>query len=68
MGSAPTRAVVTWQGPGAPIMLTVYGPDGEVTAVPLLPKRAPMLAQELLRRGVQLCSEAKVRRLRVDPS
>ncbi len=48
-----TRAVVTWKGPGEPIMLTLYGPDGEVVAVPLLPKRALMLAQELLTRGVQ---------------
>jgi hypothetical protein len=32
-------------------MLTLYGPDGEV-AVPLLPKRALTLAQELLTRGV----------------
>ncbi len=33
-------------------MLTLYGPAGEV-AVPLLPKRALTLAQELLTRGVQ---------------
>ena len=33
-------------------MLTLYSPDGEV-AVPLLPKRALKLAQELLTRGVQ---------------
>ena len=52
MDSAPPRAVVTWQGPGEPIMLTVYGPDGEI-AVALLPKRALLLAQELLTRGVQ---------------
>ena len=45
------RAVVTWEGPGEPIMLTIYGPDGEV-AVPLLPKRALTLAQELLTCGV----------------
>ena len=47
-----TRAVVSWEGPGQPITLTVYGPDGEV-AVRLLPKRALTLAQELLTRGVQ---------------
>ncbi len=47
-----TRAVVTWKGPGQPIVLTVRGPDGE-TRVPLLPKRALTLAQELLTRGVQ---------------
>jgi hypothetical protein len=46
------RPVVTWEGPGEPIMLALYGPDG-TTAVPLLPKRALTLAQELLTRGVQ---------------
>lgn len=45
------RAVVTWEGPGEPIVLTLHGPDGEV-ALPLLPKRALTLAQELLRHGV----------------
>ena len=49
---AEPRVVVTWEGPGQPITLTVYGPDGEV-AVPLLPKRALVLARELLTRGVQ---------------
>ena len=47
------RAVVTWIGAGKPIVLTVYGPAGEVVSVPLLPKRALTLAQELLTRGVQ---------------
>ncbi len=47
------RAVVSWEGPGEPVMLAVYGPDGEVVAVPLLPKRALTLAQELLTCGVQ---------------
>ncbi len=46
------RVVVTWKGPGQPIVLTVYGAAGEV-AVPLSPKRALTLAQELLTRGVQ---------------
>ncbi len=46
------RAAVTWEGPGAPMVLALYGPDGEV-AVLLLPKRALTLAQELLTRGVQ---------------
>ncbi len=45
------RAVVTWAGPGEPITLTLYGPAGEA-AVPLLPKRALTLAQELLTAGV----------------
>ncbi len=48
-----SRVVVTWAAPGQPIMLTVYGRDGKVAAVPLLPKRALTLAQELLTRGVQ---------------
>ncbi len=34
------RAVVAWEGPGEPIVLALYGPDGEAVAVPLLPKRA----------------------------
>ena len=34
-------------------MLKLYGPDGEVAAVQLLPKRALTLAKELLTRGVQ---------------
>ena len=46
------RAVVSWEGPGQPIVLRVYGPDAEV-AVPMVPKRALELAQELLTRGVQ---------------
>ncbi len=50
--AAPPRAVVSWEGPGQPIILTLYGADGEV-ALPLLPKRALILAQELLTRGVQ---------------
>ena len=52
MGSAPPRTVVSWKGPGEPIILTLCGPDGEV-AVSLLPKRALTLAQELLTRGVE---------------
>ncbi len=47
-----SRVVVTWAGPGQPIMLTVYGMDGKVVAVALEPKRALTLAQELLTRGV----------------
>ena len=46
------RVVVSWDGPGEPIVLALYGPAGEVT-VPLLPKRALTLAQELLTQGVQ---------------
>ncbi len=47
------RAVVTWQGPGEPVVLTIYGADGEAVALPLEPKRALTLAQELLTCGVQ---------------
>ena len=57
MGKAASLAehagsVVTWEGPGEPIMSTLYGPAAEV-ALPLLPKRALTLAQELLTCGVQ---------------
>ena len=48
-----TRAVVSWNGPGEPVVLTLYAPDGEAIAVPLLPRRALALAQELLTQGVQ---------------
>ncbi len=47
------RAVVTWEGPGEPIVLTLYGADGEAVALALEPKRALTLAQELLTCGVQ---------------
>jgi hypothetical protein len=43
--------VVTWEVPGEPIVLTSYGPDGEV-AVPLTPTRALALAVELTQRAV----------------
>jgi hypothetical protein len=51
IGSSPfnSRAVVTWQGAGEPITLTVRGPDGEVE-VPLTPVRALELAKELIQR------------------
>ncbi len=50
----PTRCTERLSAPGLrqPIVLTLYGPEGQV-AVPLLPKRALTLAQELLTRGVQ---------------
>ena len=46
-----SRVVVTWEGQGEPIVLTVDGPDGEV-AMPLTPKRALSLAVELAQRAV----------------
>ena len=49
---ATDRAVVSWEGPGEPIVLTLYGSDGEI-AVALLPKRALTLGQELLTCAVQ---------------
>ena len=44
--SGSARAVVAWEGPGAPIMLTLYRPDGEVAAVPLQPQRAVTLTPD----------------------
>ena len=41
-----TEPRVSWEGPGQPIVLRVYGPAGEV-AVPLTPVRALTLAREL---------------------
>ena len=46
------RAVVSWAGPGQPIALTLYGPDGEVAAVRLTPVRALELAKELIEPAV----------------
>ena len=40
--------MVSWAGQGEPIVLTLYAADGEVVMVPLVPKRALTLAQELL--------------------
>ena len=51
------RAVVSWAGEGQPIMLTLYGPDGELAVMPLLPKRALTLAKEMLTRGVRAIKE-----------
>ncbi len=50
--STENRAAVSWAGAGQPVVLTIYAPDGEAVAVPLLPKRALTLAQELLTKGV----------------
>ncbi len=52
VGESESRVVVSHEGPGEPIVLTVHGPGGEV-AVAMVPKRALTLAQELLTRGVQ---------------
>ena len=46
------RAVVTWAGPGQPILLQVYGPDGEVASMPLTPTRALTLAKDLIEPAV----------------
>ena len=45
------RAVVTWEGPGEQIMLTLYGPDGEANLA-LSPVRALGLAKKLMERAV----------------
>ncbi len=52
MALTANRAVVRWNGPGQPIILTLYSEDGEV-ALPLESKRALTLAQELLTCCVQ---------------
>jgi hypothetical protein len=58
MSDAADRVVVTWEGPGQPIVLTLYGPEGELAAVELLPKRCLTLAKEIL--------ETAVRAIKVD--
>ena len=52
------RAVVTWAGPGEPIMLTLYGPDGEV-AVSLKPTRALEVAKELIEPSIRSIKHAQ---------
>ena len=49
--AAETGAAVSWQGPDEPIVLTVCGPDGEVST-PLTPARALALAVALTQRAV----------------
>ena len=48
MSDAADRVVVTWEGPGEPVVLTLYGPEGELAHVPLLPKRCLTLSKEIL--------------------
>ena len=48
-----TRAVVSWTGQGAPIMLALYSATGEMAAVRLSPTRALDLAKELSAPAVQ---------------
>jgi len=56
---SPPRASVTWEGPGQPIVLTVYDPDGSALAtLPLKPIRALTLAQELLAHGISASKSA----------
>ena len=57
MSDAADRVVVTWEGAGEPIILTLCGPNGEVAAVPLLPKRCLTLAKELIEMGVSSIKE-----------
>ncbi len=52
MISEQSRAVVVWEGPGAPIVLKVNDPDGRDVAVPLTPTRALALAIKLTQRAV----------------
>ena len=51
--TAEPRAVVSWEGPGEPITLTIHGPDGQV-AVGLTPVRALGLAKEVTEPAVTL--------------
>ena len=46
------RAVVSWDGPGQPVVIAIYDLNGQAVAVPLLPERALTLAKELLSCGV----------------
>ena len=46
------RAVVSWAGPGQPILLQVYGSAGEAATVRLSPTRALELAKELIEPAV----------------
>ena len=48
MSDAADRVVVTWEGAGEPIVLTLYGPEGELAAMELLPKRCLTLSKEIL--------------------
>ena len=52
VGEPEPRAAVSWEDPGEPITLTLYGPDGEVS-MPLTPTRAIELAKELIEPAVQ---------------
>ena len=46
------RAVVSWAGKDQPIMLTLYGPNGEAATVRLSPTRALGLAKQLIEPAV----------------
>ena len=52
--SQPTesRAIVSWNGPGQPIMIALRGPGGEVS-MPLSPTRALEMAKQLIEPAVQ---------------
>ena len=51
MSDAADRVVVTWEGAGEPIVLTLYGPEGELAAMPLSTTRALTLGKELIQEG-----------------
>ncbi len=50
--AAEHRVVVSQEGPGQPIVLSIYGPGGEVASMPLTPTRALTLAKELIEPAV----------------
>ena len=51
--AAEPRTIVSWTAPGQPIVLTIYGPDGEVAVAKLSPTRALVLAQQLIEPAVR---------------
>ncbi len=46
------RVVISQEGPDRPIMLSIYGPGGEVASMPLTPTRALTLAKQLIEPAV----------------
>ena len=46
------RVVVSQEGPGQPIMLSIYDAGGQVASVPISPVRALTLAKEIIEPAV----------------
>ena len=47
------RCVVTWEGAGQPISLTIYDLNGAAVSMPLSPTRALEMAKELIEPAVR---------------